>query len=203
MSRSRAKSTASTIAEQANSLRLADHDALTSELADLEQQMLVPAARLRRAETINKQLARDTDSLRRLVAHAENGAASRPRRDAITKLTQRVRATQSDREQLGDLDALRQPLQRAKAIRGELHRRQAIQISTHVRAAAAHAPEHLTAALGARPDHADQRAAWDRGAQIVESYPQRFAPDLTADQPGLGPQPRTGDQLRAWHAFHN
>jgi len=171
------------------------------ELSELSETLQVPAMRVRRGETLERELHRDTQALDRLLAIAEAGGTSRAQRDAITGLVGRVRDAQRDREQLGELDQYRQPLERVEAIRGELHRRQAIQISTHVRAAAAAPPPHLLKVLGPRPNDAEARATWDRGALIVENYRARFAPHLTPEDPGLGPRPTPGPHARAWHAF--
>jgi len=200
MSRSRAKTTATSVAEQAGSLRLADAAALSTELIGLEAELLVPATRVRRAETIERQLERDTDALRRLVELAEATDPSRAQRDAAAKLTHASgrRATIAINSVTSSRTA--SPCS-ASAIRGELHRREAITVSTSVRAAAANPPAHLFGALGSRPHTADERAAWDRGAQIIESYRHRFAPELTVEQHGLGPQPAAGAQRRAWYAF--
>lgn len=201
MSRSRAKSTASSLAAEAGSLRLADEAALRRELAELQAALEIPAMRVQRAQTLERQLARDTESLDRLLTLAENGPISRSQRDAVTKLVARLKGARDHRQQLGELEQHREPLERAKAIRGELHRRQAIAISTQVRAAAAAPPPHLTAVLGPRPVDPDERATWDRGTLIVENYRTRFAPHLTPEQAGLEPRPASGPEARAWYAF--
>ncbi len=201
MSRSRAKTTASSVAAEAESLRLADEAQLRQELTELGDMLAGPAMRVQRAELLQRQLKRDTATLARLLTLAENGPISRPQRDTITKLIDRVRATREERQQLGELEQYRQPTERVEAIRGELHRRQAIQISTQLRADVAAPPPHLTGVLGPRPAGAEERAIWDHGALIIENYRTRYAPHLTAETPGLGRRPASRPEARAWNAF--